>query len=95
MLKAFGFGALAIRPDDLMLPNRVVQLGVPPNRIDLNNAISGLTFEKAWAHRVSGDIDGLSVQFIGLEDLIRNKESTGRGKDLGDAVELRKRRSKT
>jgi hypothetical protein len=30
--------------------------------------------------------------FIGCDALLRNKESTGRAKDLGDAEELRKRR---
>ena len=79
-LKAFGFGGLAISAAGLVIPKRVVQLGVPPNRIDLITTISGVTFEQAWAHRVFGDIDGLSVQFIGLEDLIQKKESTCRGK---------------
>ena len=38
------------------------------------------------------DIDVVEVQFLGLEDLTRNKESAGRPKHLGDAAALRKRR---
>jgi hypothetical protein len=77
---------------DLSRANQVVQLGVPPNRIDVITSISGVTFEAAWEGRESGEIDGIPVAFIGLEDLIRNKETAGRSKDLGDADALRKRR---
>jgi len=90
-IKAFGFGSLDITIEDLSRPHQVVQLGVKPNRIDLITSISGVEFEPAWANRLPGQIDGIPVQFIGREDLIRNKESTGRPKDLGDAYELRKR----
>jgi hypothetical protein len=46
-LSEFGFGGLGVRSEDLESPGRVVQLGVPPNRIDLLTAVSGLTFEQA------------------------------------------------
>lgn len=72
---------------------RVVQIGVPPNRIDMITSITGVDFDRAWEGRVQGDLDGIPVQFIGFEDLIRNKESAARPKDLGDADELRKRRA--
>ncbi len=88
----FGFGGLDLTAADFTRPGEVVQLGMPPHRIDLITSISGLGFEDAWAHRVPGLIDGIPVFFLGLDDLIRNKESTGRPKDLGDADELRKRR---
>jgi len=66
-------------------------LGVNPNRIDLLTSISGVTFEEAWATRKEGELDGIPSHFIGLSALIRNKESIGRARDLGDAEELRKR----
>ena len=90
-LAQFGFGGLDISAADLRSAGKVIQLGVRPNRIDIITAISGVSFEEAWASRVPGDLDGLPVQFIGRDALIRNKESTGRAKDLGDAEELRKR----
>jgi hypothetical protein len=40
-LKDFGFGSLGITLDDLNAENRVIQLGVAPNRIDLMTSISG------------------------------------------------------
>jgi hypothetical protein len=90
-LKDFGFASLGISPDDLTHPDRIVQLGVKPNRIDLITSIAGVTFEEAWESRVAGTLDGLPVTYIGREILIRNKESTGRPQDLGDAQRLRQR----
>lgn len=93
-LREFGFGSLKLTREDLSRPDQIVQLGAKPNRIDLITSISGVEFEDAWVHRVSGELDGIEVSFIGREELIRNKESTGRPKDLGDADELRKRNPK-
>jgi hypothetical protein len=90
-LTQFGFGGLDIPAGDLASPGKIVQLGVKPNRIDIVTSISGIAFAEAWNTRVSGNLAGIATQFIGLEALIRNKESTGRAKDLGDAEELRKR----
>jgi hypothetical protein len=91
-LKKFGFASLGFTVADFVQPDQIVQLGVKPNRIDLITSISGVQFNEAWAGRVQGELDGLAIQVVGLEELIRNKESTGRLKDLGDAEELRKRR---
>jgi hypothetical protein len=90
-LSQFGFGNLGIEAEDLQTPGKVIQLGVQPNRIDLLTAISGVTYEEAWATSEEAQLEGLAVRFIGRAALLRNKESTGRAKDLGDAEELRKR----
>jgi hypothetical protein len=91
VMSKFGFGNLHIENSDLQQPDRVIQLGVSPNRIDLLTSISGVGFEEAWASRQQGDLDGISVNFIGRSALIRNKEQTGRARDLGDVEELRRR----
>lgn len=91
VLTEFGFGSLSIRAEDLLCAGKVIQLGVNPNRIDLLNSISGVSFEDAWADRQDGNLDGVATQFIGWRALIRNKQSTGRSKDLGDVDELKKR----
>jgi hypothetical protein len=90
-LDAFGFASPRLTAEDFTRPEQIVQLGVKPNRIDLITSISGMEFDRAWAGRVFGELDGLSVPFLNIEDLIVNKESTGRPKDLSDAAELRKR----
>lgn len=62
----------------------IVQLGYPPNRIDVLTSLSGLAFEDAWRRRVDGILDGLGLPFISRDDLIANKSATGRPKDLAD-----------
>ena len=58
----------------------------------LNGAQTGTnTFDEAWATRSEGELDSIATHFIGRAELLRNKEHTGRAKDLGDAQELRKR----
>ncbi len=91
-IEAFGFGSLGIAREDLNRPDQVLQIGAKPNRIDLITSISAVDFPSAWENKVPGTLDGLPVFFISLDDLIRNKEATGRPKDLGDADELKKRR---
>jgi len=89
-LNKFGFGSLAPDTDTFLKEDVIVQLGRPPHRIDLLTSISGVAFDEAWNTRESGNIDGIEVAFIGRDALIRNKKSTGRAKDLGDAEELDK-----
>ena len=93
-IRQFGFASLGITREDFADPGQVVQLGFQPSRIDVITSITGVEFEDAWAGKIAGDIDGLPVFFIGFDDLIRNKESTGRPKDLLDADQLRQRRPK-
>jgi Nucleotidyl transferase of unknown function (DUF2204) len=88
-LRAFGFTELALSVDDFTRLNSVVQLGRPPNRIDLLTSISGVSFEEAWDGRSRGELDGLAVSFLGLDALLRNKEAAGRDKDLVDVKKLK------
>jgi hypothetical protein len=90
-LHAFGFGSLGLKAADFTVPGMIVQLGFPPNRIDLLTSITGVNFDDAWNGRMTGAIGGVEVPMIGLSELLRNKESTGRTKDEADAQELRKR----
>ncbi len=90
-LSEFGFASIGIVAEDLSRSDQIVQLGVKPNRIDIITSIAGVPFEDAWASRVDGSIEGRSVQFIGRDALIRNKEATGRPQDISDAHALRQR----
>jgi hypothetical protein len=85
-LAAFGapLDALRISWDDFTRPDVVVQLGLPPRRIDLLTAVSGLSFAEAWEDRLEDTVDDLRLPFLGRESLIRNKRASGRAKDLGD-----------
>ena len=88
VLNHFGFGSLGITKDDLLEPKRVVQLGHPPNRIDLLTSISGVDFDSAWESRVESIMDDQPVIMIGWTELLRNKKAAGRQKDLADVQKL-------
>jgi hypothetical protein len=87
-LQSFGFGSLELAEDDFASPDRVVQLGVPPVRIDLVTSISGVNWEQAAANRVAGTYGDVPVFYIGREDFIANKRAVGRHKDLADIEAL-------
>ena len=90
VLKDFGFGTLGIGRETFLKPEQILQLGLPPNRIDILTSISGVDFETAWRGRAVASLDGLPVAFIGKAELLRNKEASGRPKDLGDVAKLTK-----
>lgn len=87
-IKRFGAPLHDLDVADLSHPGVVFQIGVPPVRIDILTALSGLVFEQAWANRSCVEWDGLKIPVISRLDLIRNKRSTGRTKDLADAEQL-------
>ena len=87
-LNEFGFGSLDLRVDDFIVPNRIVQLGYPPNRIDLLTSAEGLDFEECYPSRQSTVINGIQIHFIDLENLKKNKRATGRSQDLADVENL-------
>jgi hypothetical protein len=92
-LLAFGapVAAMGVSRDDLTQPDRVVQIGLPPRRIDILTSISGVAFAEAWSGRVTHDVSGLAVPFLGRVALVRNKRATGRTKDQADLEALGER----
>jgi len=80
--------ALGFTEEDLMRPDQVLQIGLPPRRVDLLTAISGVAFEEAWPGRIVHEVSSLRVPFIGRHELIRNKRAAGRSKDLADLEAL-------
>jgi hypothetical protein len=87
-LQQFGFGSLDLKESDFTTSDQVVQLGYPPNRIDILTSLSGVQFSECYPSRVTEEIDGISVSFIDLENLKKNKKATGRHQDLADVENL-------
>ena len=87
-LADFGFASLGLSEGDFLQSDRVIQLGVPPVRIDLLTSLTGLTWEEANAHRAAGQYGDVTVHFIGKTEYIRNKKATGRKKDEADIEAL-------
>ena len=85
-LRSFGAPVAqhGISERDFVQPGTVYQLGLPPRRIDLLTAISGVSFERAWATRVEAQLAGRQVGVLGRQALLENKRATGRAKDLAD-----------
>lgn len=88
LLKRFGFDDADLVPEDLAESDQVIQLGRVPYRIDILTGITGVTFEEAFASRISAKLDGLPVWIIARDPLLKNKRATGRLKDAADVEEL-------
>ena len=76
-------------------PEDVIQLGYEPNRIDILVDLEGLDFKESFIKKSIKNIDGVDVNFISIDDLIKAKKVAGRLKDLADVETLEKIRSKT
>jgi hypothetical protein len=87
-LRQFGFGGLEIGVADLSTPGRVVQLGFPPQRIDLLTRIDGLDWTEASSDPSIDRSLGIEIPYISRAALIANKRASGRLKDLADVEAL-------
>jgi predicted nucleotidyltransferase len=87
-LTQFGMGSLGLSEEDFLVPDQVVQIGFPPNRIDILVSISGVEFPECFDKRVEVLLDGVNVHFIDLEHLKQNKKASGRLQDLADVENL-------
>ena len=87
-LADFGFGSLVLEAADFLVPDQIIQLGYPPNRIDLITTLPGVDFENCYETRVVILVDQIPVDFIDLENLKRNKRASGRLQDLADLANL-------
>ena len=89
-LVEFGAPLKDINEDTFKEKGIVFQIGVAPCRIDIITEISGdIEFTDANTRSIKTEIEGISLNVLSIEDLIKNKEATGRPKDIEDAKILR------
>jgi len=88
VLKEFGFGAVNLTTDDFTQDDQIIQLGVPPVRIDFITSIDGVEWDTAWSNREKGNWDQVPVHYLSRNDFIENKRASGRHKDLADIESL-------
>lgn len=88
VLKEFGFDAPQLTADLFLRQNQIIRMGTPPMRIELLTTISGVRFEECYSERIIGVVDDVEIQIINLEHLKRNKQASGRQKDLDDLEHL-------
>jgi hypothetical protein len=87
-LTEFGFQFSNMNLEDFQTPDKVVQLGVPPVRIDLITSLSGVSWDEAQAHKEPSMFGDVPVAYIGRSAFVANKRASGRKKDLADLEAL-------
>jgi len=89
-LNSFGFGKLDLKEDDFTCPDRVIQLGYEPIRVDILTSISGVEFEEVWEKRKKASYGEVEVFFIGKNELIKTKRTSNREQDKLDVEIINK-----
>ena len=87
-LAEFGFGSVGLSAEDFERPEQVIQLGVPPVRVDIITSIAGISWDETFSGRVAGKYGDIQVHYIGREQFIINKRAVARKKDLADLEAL-------
>jgi hypothetical protein len=87
-INEFGFSSYKLNVEDFTKPGNVIQLGYPPLRIDLLTEIDGVSFDDCFVNKLTVEMEGMNVNFIGYQDLLKNKKSSGRLRDMDDIENL-------
>lgn len=89
-LAAFGapLSTFDVSERDFATYDGVLQIGLPPIRIDILNRADGITFDDALDGAGSFELDGRVVRVIAKAALLRNKRAAGRPQDLADVDAL-------
>jgi hypothetical protein len=89
MLNALNhYGVPYMFKESFETPDNVVQLGEPPDRIDILTSVLGVAFHEAYAKKEKLLVDDLEVSIIDFDSLIKTKTGTGRARDAGDIEDL-------
>lgn len=94
VLKDFFGSTIGFSKDDFSKIDNVIIMGREPHRIDILTSISGVSFQEVFTNSKIYNDEGLEIRCIHINELIRNKEASGRLKDLADVNYLKKIRSK-
>lgn len=87
----FGLESLGFQKEDFLTEGLISQIGYPPLRIDVLNQIDGVSFQEAIPNMQKIELDNdLAINYIGLNDLIKNKQASARTQDLTDVNTLQK-----
>jgi hypothetical protein len=88
VLAEFGFSFPNLTAEDFQTPNMVIQLGVPPVRIDIITSLSGVSWDEVEEGKEAGSFGDVPVRYLGRDQLIANKRATGRTQDMADLESL-------
>lgn len=90
-LDEFGYASKEKTLPYLTQAGKILRMGMPPFRLEISTEIDGVEFHDCYANRTILDFEGFPISLISLPDLIKNKEASGRLKDLADVEELKAR----
>jgi hypothetical protein len=84
-LEAFG---ASVDASQFLIPDKVLFIGNPPNRIDVLTSIPGVDFVVCYEKRLEETLDGVTITLIDKTSLIAAKKASARPQDLLDAAKL-------
>lgn len=84
----FGFSSYNLSVSDFTKEGNIIQLGYPPVRIDIINQVDGVNFADCFKNKKEVAADDVTLSFIGYDDLLKNKKSTSRPRDIDDIENL-------
>ena len=89
-LAAFGapLSSFEVNESDFVSYDGVLQIGLPPRRIDILNRAAGITFAEATADGQTFALEGRAIPVIGRGALLKNKRAAAREQDLADVKAL-------
>jgi hypothetical protein len=76
--------AFQVTAKDFATYSGMLQIGLPPRRIDVLNRADGITFDEAVAEGASFTLEGRKIPVIGRAALVKNKRAAGRAQDVAD-----------
>lgn len=77
-----------VQAKDFATYDGMLQIGLPPRRVDIINRADGISFDEAVAEGESFTLEGRTIPVIGRAALIKNKRAAGRAQDTADVEAL-------
>ncbi|MBI4025865.1 MAG: nucleotidyltransferase [Verrucomicrobia bacterium] len=88
VVREFGFDLPEVTTELFLRKGKIVRLGREPMRLEILNDIDGVSFEECYKNRKEVEMEDLKIPFIDLPQLLKNKQASGRQKDLADLEAL-------
>jgi hypothetical protein len=82
------FGAPPVNLEGFKEKGYVIRIGSSPMQIDIINEAAGINFDDCYLRKEIINVDGIDIYLISRNDLIKNKNTSGRSMDIADAEKL-------
>ena len=89
-LEDFGIGIGDSGERQFMQHEEMLTIGVQPNQADLLAFLTGCNFSDSWQRKVEGQLAGIDVYYLSVEDYFATKRACDRPKDRHDIESLQR-----